>query len=317
MRERLVPSLIITVLMLSSGCREPGATDASSRPEPGFPPGTSGSAGPGSRIAFMSNRADPREFKIWVIGADGSGAHGLIGAAGSDSAPAWSPDGARIAFARSLLPASRIFVVNADGSGEHALTGGFLDADPTWSPDGTRLAFQRRTTGNDPGAVYLINADGSEARPLTTGPDDANPSWSPGGDAVAFQRKDNGASRIYVVNTDGSNLRAVTADGADSVDAAWSPGGDRIAFTRSTPGGYSQIRVLDVPRSTEETLTTGRDEVDGAPAWSPDGRSIAFYRQRRNDVGEVWVMNSDGSAPRNLTLNPAIDSLPAWASVPP
>ena len=49
-----------------------------------------------------------------------------------------------------------------------------------------------------------------------------------------------------------------------------------------------------------------------APAWSPDGRTIVFVSSRDGN-GEVYAMDADGSAPRNLTQNPAEDVRPAWS----
>jgi len=56
-----------------------------------------------------------------------------------------------------------------------------------------------------------------------------------------------------------------------------------------------------------------RDPFDvQAPAWSPDGRTIVFVSWRDGN-GEVYAMDADGSAPRNLTKNPAKDVRPAWS----
>ena len=58
---------------------------------------------------------------------------------------------------------------------------------------------------------------------------------------------------------------------------------------------------------------------DGEPAWSPDGRKIAFQSKRgflvgkRRGIGEIYVMNADGSGKRNLTRNPAQDGRPSWS----
>ena len=49
-----------------------------------------------------------------------------------------------------------------------------------------------------------------------------------------------------------------------------------------------------------------------APAWSPDGRTIVFVSWRDGN-GEVYAMDADGSAPRNLTQHPAKDVRPAWS----
>ncbi len=60
----------------------------------------------------------------------------------SDSFPAWSPDGRRIAFESDRDGNDEIYVMNADGSGVTRLTDNdAIDRSPAWSPDGRRIAF--------------------------------------------------------------------------------------------------------------------------------------------------------------------------------
>jgi dipeptidyl aminopeptidase/acylaminoacyl peptidase len=84
----------------------------------------------------------------------------------TDAAPAWSPDGSKIAFVRhGLAPDSTItwahaYIVDRDGSNEHQLavlpSGNLLH--PTWSPDGLHLAYSGHA------GTYVVNADGSGFR---------------------------------------------------------------------------------------------------------------------------------------------------------
>ncbi len=66
----------------------------------------------------------------------------------------------------------------------------------------------------------------------------------------------------------------------------------------------------EIPGSTRLTSNYAHD-VD--PCWSPDGLKIAFVSFRDGN-SEIYVMNSDGSEPKNLTNNPASDSSPCWSS---
>ena len=60
-----------------------------------------------------------------------------------------------------------------------------------------------------------------------------------------------------------------------------------LAFVRG--GG---IFLTDVLGTATRQLTGGRDD---SPAWSPDGRRIAFVRYKENGIGDLYLMNADGS----------------------
>jgi Tol biopolymer transport system component len=78
------------------------------------------------------------------------------------SNPAWSPDGAHLAY----LDCSELYVVNRDGTGgRHLARVG--DAcrynRPAWSPDGRWIAFVRRSD-SAPGSIFVVHRDGTGLR---------------------------------------------------------------------------------------------------------------------------------------------------------
>jgi TolB protein len=83
-------------------------------------------------------------------------------------------------------------------------------------------------------------------------------------------------------------------------------------FTLGSPTGPPQPSPLYVANADgrgQRWLTLSA--LPFSLAWSPDGRKIAFESDRDGGFPEIYVVNADGSAPRNLTHNPAYDGAPA------
>jgi Tol biopolymer transport system component len=105
-----------------------------------------------------------------------------------------------------------------------------------------------------------MDADGSKQMQLTTSPGrtvNSFPAWSPDGTTIAFRRFRIGPSYgvqegIYLVNSDGSNVRIITAHGGES--PAWSPDGTKIAFTSYVTGGAT-VHVMNADGSNDVALT--------------------------------------------------------------
>ena len=102
-----------------------------------------------AKIAFTSS-CSAATSSINVMNADGSGQTRLTNNAAGDYYPAWSPDGARIAFVSTRDGNRQIYVMNADGSNQTRLTFvSSVDDDPSWSPDGTQFALAYTVTDSE------------------------------------------------------------------------------------------------------------------------------------------------------------------------
>lgn len=137
----------------------------------------------GRRIAFASTRVGG-QFDVYSMRRDGSDVRRLTFEAGTeeepvaDMAPAWSPDGARIAFSSTRGGViDDLWTMGADGSGLVQVTAtAFVDEwTPHFSPDGEWLLF---TASSLAGGVRIAVArvDGSERRRLAGG---LFASWAP------------------------------------------------------------------------------------------------------------------------------------------
>ncbi len=291
----------------------------------------------GARIVYTRSWVDPstdsRSSALWIVNSDGTRDRSLV----NGSSPRWSPDGDRLAFVACGTVSGdtgpweqcpddadrQIYVRIMAGEGEGTITQVTRLTESVqalaWSPDGTRIAFVAFEPRDDGWRVRL--PDVPEAN-WTEEPRVIDDVWYRR-DRRGFLRS--GHDHIYVVPATGGTPRKLTPDLYDHEDIyggddpEWSPDGRTIVFDgltdpdadyRWTTGGYghmeTEIYAVDVATGTVSQLTDRRG-TDRAPAFSPDGRLIAYTgvdsTARSYVPDDLYVMEADGSSPRNLTAD--------------
>ncbi len=273
----------------------------------------SGEAGPpvwspdGSEIAFDTLGG------IYVMAPDGSDLQLVSQYQGKyacyDLEPSWSPDGSKLVFAVLCDGGNDgIWVVNADGTGKTQLAAPDRISDywsPAWSPDGTRIAFVGVSGG--PAAyrydLYVMNPDGSDVRKLTDGSAYPSlPAWSPDGSKIAYTENQQGNTRIFLMDADGTNVVPLATSPTDVCCLAWAPAITLTETPATTP--------TEVPSSIAGARVAATIDVS-------DAGSVAYGE------GSVWV--AQRSAPSFggsiLRVDPAtnevvatilVDTVPQW-----
>jgi Tol biopolymer transport system component len=229
----------------------------------------------GRRIAVT--RSLNQTSEIHLGSADGSQFTQLTSNGRNNYLPRWSPDGTMIVYVSQLggdTTTSELYNISADGTGETRLTENTAwEYGATWTSDGTHMFFGSERTGE--WRIYRMNADGSDAQLLATEAHGNAPALSPDDRTIAFTSDRDGDDDIWLMSTDGSGQRNLTANDDHDDNPAWSPDGTRILFG-SDRSGKNEIYLISVATGETTQITSSESGDPVIPSFSPDGTRIVF-----------------------------------------
>lgn len=146
-----------------------------------------------------------------------------------------------------------------------------------WPGENGAIAFSRNgANGRAAADIWVRGADGTQRR-LTSGPgSDTEPTYSRDGRLIAFVRYSNSGSDIWMMKSDGTNERPVTAteEHDQAVEPAFFPSGHSLAFAVQGIAGGPAVFSIRIDGSG---LQRQADRAK-SPVVSPDGRRLAFWR---------------------------------------
>ncbi len=222
-----------------------------------------------SRVAFSSLGKEGWTIRMYsldlgrIVSFDSPG--------GTTLSPAWSSDGARLAFSSSKTGDNEIYSSNGTGGDVHRLTA-FRgpDVSPVWNPkSNAQIAWVSGRSGLP--QIYIMDSDGANVQRMTDGGYATSPSWSPNGQFLAFSwnRKYGpgapGGQDIYIMDIASKRWIQLTHDSGSNDFPSWSPDGRHLVFQRQD-GGRTEIWTMLADGTQQQQLT--HEGWNAMPNWS-------------------------------------------------
>jgi len=276
----------------------------------------------GRYLAFL--RRSTSENGIFIVPALG-GAERKLGKtepnlsrqAWSQCRLSWSPDGKFLAVVDQDSPQRHsIFLLSVeDGERQRLTSSPEADYFPAFSPDGKTLAFIR-SSGLSSEDIYLISMHGGKLQQLTADERQIlSLAWTSDSREIVFSSNRGGGFSLWRVAVSGGTPERVAVTGQNAYSPAISRQGNRLAynlsFLDSNIWRIDRSRAADGQNSPTRLISSTRQ--DHSPQFSPDGKKIVFVSDRSGS-DEIWVCESDGSHPAQLTFSDGtVNGTPRWS----
>jgi hypothetical protein len=257
-------------------------------------------------------------WHIATMSADGRGPVLVLDAAATIDhyAPAWSPDGTKIAYAEGEfvggITHGDIRMMNADGTNDHLVHNGSgsapFDAYPDWSPDGTTLVFSR---GNSTSWTIPSNAVNGTATPYTVlGAFPTIPRWAAsvppagGGGGGGAGGGGGGGTSVPDLKVSLSASKSTLAPGEESdlVATVTNGGGAGSLQTHLVITLPNTMTLLGPPAYDRGSGCTGTQTIDCYLDYVPNGGTAKVLFAVRVSGGGTQSLSAVASADRDANL---------------
>jgi TolB protein len=265
-----------------------------------------------TRIAYVSvdGRPPKQSYQLIVADADGANVHIVAQGAEPLMSPAWSPDGARLAYVSFESRQAAIYVQELKtGVRTRVSAWSGVNGAPAWSPDGTKLALSLSRRDGNLDIYVLTLASQNLVRVTEDAAIDTEPAWSIDGQSIYFTSDRAGGPQIYkAAAAAGAKVKRMTFDSSYNARARVAPDEREIAYVTLDGGGY-RIGALDLKSGSSRLLTNGA--LDESPSYAPNGVMLIYASQERGR-GVLAIVSTDGKVKETLAADRGEVREPVW-----
>lgn len=246
---------------------------------------------------------------IWIVSSEGGTPKQITrneSPSGSHFAPAWSPDGKRIAFINFDTRSAQVWSIAVTGDSLQSITQ-YGTSDKSWpiyAPDGKGIYYNQ---GEALWKTPINPQDGAPAGGPVKVADLGsvviqNASLSPSGRQIAYSASTSADNLVSIPmspitnESTGAPSFLTNQSGTRHTGPAFSPDGSKIAFSAQVRGNPSNVWTADADGGNLNQVT-----VDGGrfPSWYPDGKQVAFLSDRQGQR-KFWSIAAVGGGEKVL-----------------
>lgn len=188
---------------------------------------------------------------------------------GINGAPAWSPDGKRLALTLSKGRNPDIYILDLASDRLQRITKSYaIDTEPSWAPDGESLVFTSDRGGN-PHIYQYSFTSGKIERVTYEGRYNARASFSPDGRLLTFIHRPKQRFNVAVMTLATGELQ-ILSDGRLDESPSFSPNGSMIIYA-TEDGHRGVLAAVSVDGSVKQRLAVQEGDIR-EPAWAPFNR---------------------------------------------
>ena len=185
-----------------------------------------------------------------------------------------------------------------------------LNNNPAWSPNGRAIAYTAWRPYMDVIVSHIY--EGRLETPGSGTVDVQNwlPAWSPDGLKLAFTSSRDGQPEVYIMDSDGSNVRRLTNHPGIDTSPTWSPQGHQIAFV-SDRSGSPQVYVVGLSGTGLRRITF--ESYCDRPTWSPAPYNEIAYSSQTGPGHDIKVVDLATNEVRQLTFGLGTNESPSYS----